>query len=959
MHSAAIQGFGIRRDTGSPTPAGRVGSNPTVTGAVARPEIRVLLVEDDLACVGVLSGFLTNASRSKFRVSHAGTLAEVLKQLKTREFDVVLLDLTLPDSPKESTFDAVFAHAPNLPIVIVSGSDDEDFTMQTMQAGAQDYLVKGDITLSLLVRVIHHAIERKRLEVSLIERETFFRLITENAQDLIAVLDREGRCVYVSPSYQSLLRGRTQIDGSNSFENVHPGDVDRIRRIFRGIVETGEGQRAEYRFVSIDGSVRDIESQGSVIKDEFGQVAKVVVVSRDVTQRRQAEKSLKESGQRYKQLLGSVTDYIYTVELDGQGIALTTRHNPSCVAVTGYTAEEFEASPGLGIGMVPAEDRPIVEAMIAEVRRGVVTKPIEHRLRHKDGTMRWVRATTVPCKDTTGRLISYDGLVSDITDRREADDLLRQSEALYQSLVASLPQCIMRKDREGRFVFVNQRFAEMLHVTPADVLGRTDFDFYPHAMAEKFRADDQRVMASGQMFEIVEENQTSNGVMHDVQVLKIPVSDQRGQVNGVQCIFWDVTASHRAQRELRCRDELLQAMMDNTPAVIYVKDLVGRYLYINREFEKLFQVKRERTVAKTDFDVFAPDFAQRFQEADRSIIAEGCPRTLDEQAPQADGLHDYLSIKFPIRDGEGRAYALCGISTDITDRKKIETQLHQRNSELRCALSELQEARLYIGQSEKLRAIGTLAAGVAHEVKNPLQMLLFGMSGLKMTLGKLSPESEERLKSMREAVDRANTIVRALLDYARPDPLQLARADINNLIEDVLLLMKYPLLDAQVPVVVRYDRSAPPLMLDRQKMQQVFVNLITNAMHAMEKLPEKVRRIEIVVARQTLSTTERTPRGLGDTTLWMPGDDLVLVELSDTGPGIPAHLLNQIFEPFFTTKGPGRGTGLGLHIVHNIIGLHGGTIEITNRPEGGTRAHITLNPKKGSKHHEEKPHPGR
>lgn len=957
MPTAVIQDAGNAGDAGSLARSEQVRGKRAPSAEPPRPEFRLLLVEDDPTFVGLLTRLLMAATRAKFQIQHVGTLAAALKRLKAREHDVVLLDLTLPDSPKEKTFEIILAASGSLPIVILSGNDDEELASETMQAGAQDYLAKSDVSLALLVRVIHHAIERKRLERSLIEREIFYRLITENAHDLITVLDPEGRRIYSSPSYRRLLGLPRTNPGADSLANVHPDDAGRIGRIFRETVATGVGQRAEYRFVSGDGSIRHIESQGSAITDEAGRVTRVLVVSRDVTQRWQAEESLKESEQRYKQLLGSVTDYIYTVELDGQGNVVSTRHNSSCVAVTGYTAEEFATSPGLGLGMVPAEDRPAVEAMLAEVRQGIATKPIEHRLRHKDGSLRWVRATTVPRKDASGRLISYDGLVSDITERREADNRLRQSEALYQSLVANLPQCIMRKDRDCRFIFVNQRFAEMLHAQPADVIGRTDFDFYPPAMAEKFTADDRRVMASGQMFDTIEENLTANGVMHDVQVLKIPVRDQSGEVSGVQCIFWDVTASRRAQGEIQRRDELLQAMMDNTPAVIYLKDLEGRYLYINREFEKLFKLKRERTVAKNDFDIFPPDIAQRFQENDRAILKEGCARTLDEQAPQADGLHDYLSVKFPVRDAHGRPYAVCGISTDITGRKQIQTQLQQRNRELRRAMRELQEAKMYLGQSEKLRAVGTLAAGVAHEVKNPLQELLLNASGLELLIGDQIPAAREQLIDMRASINQANTIVCALLDYARPDPLQLNREDINQLIQEVLLLNNYSLLNARVAVVVHYDQGAPRLMLDRQKMKQVFMNLITNAVHAMEGIPEKARRIEILVTTQTLATSERLPRGLGDTTCWMPGDDLVVVELSDSGPGIPTRLLTQIFDPFFTTKGPGKGTGLGLHIVQNIVGLHGGTIDISNRPAGGARARITLNPKKGSKHHEKEPHP--
>ncbi len=950
MSTAAIQDLGIKGDAiGLPAPEG-VRTKRAPEGGESRTEIRLLLVEDDADFAEVLTNFLATSSRAKFLVQRAASLAEALNSLRVHVLDVVLLDLKLPDSPKELTFDRIVTQAPGLPVVIISGSDDEALAHETMQAGAQDYLVKGDIGLPLLVRVIQHAIERKRLETSLVEREAFFRLITENAHDLIAVLDRDGRRIYSSPSYQRLLQAPPEIHGSNSLDNVHPEDAPRIRRIFRETVETGIGQRAEYRFVCSDGSIRHIESQGSVIRDETGMVAKVVVVSRDVTQRKRVDESLRESEQRYRQLLGSVTDYIYTVELDGQGRAVSTRHNPSCLAVTGYTAEEYAASPGLGIGMVPPEDRPAVEAMIAEARRGFATRPIEHRLRHKNGSLRWVRATIVPHKDPAGRVLSYDGLVSDITERRQA-------EALYQSLVTNLPQCIMRKDREGRFIFVNQRFAEMLHAQPEEVLGRTDFDFYPAAMAEKFRADDQRVMLSGQMFETVEENLTANGVMHDVQVMKIPVRDQNGGIGGVQCIFWDVTASRQAQREIQRRDELLQAIMDHTPAVIYMKDAEGRYLYINREYEKLFQVTREKVIAKTDFDIFPPEYARKFQEVDRSVLAEGRPRVLDEQAPQADGMHDYLSVKFPVRHGERPA--LCGISTDITERKKIELQLEQRNRDLRAVLTELQDARMHLIQSEKLKAVGTLAAGVAHEVKNPLQALLLGVSGLKMTLGTISPETEARLQDMRSSIVNANRIIGDLLDYARPDPLRLVRMDINQLIDEELQLMKFSLFDAHVAVITHYDRNAPRLMLDRQKMKQVFMNLIMNAVHAMDGLPETGRRIEIRVTTQTMASPKASPRSLGDTTCWMPGDELVVVELTDNGPGIPEQLLTQIFDPFFTTKGPGKGTGLGLHVVQNIIGLHGGTIEIGNRPEGGARARITLNPKKGSKHHEKEPHPRR
>lgn len=913
----------------------------------------MLIVEDDFTFVELVRQFLEHSQRASFRLEHAASLAEARACLPQGKFDIVLLDLSLPDSTRDKTLGALLAEAPNVPVVIMSGHDDEEMAIQSLQAGAQDYLVKGQSSLPLLVRVIHHAIERKRLEISLLERETIHRLITENAKDLIAVLDRSGRRIYLSPSYRRLLGDVESLRGTDSLVNVHPDDAERMRAMFRETVETGVGQRAEYRFVCSDRSIRHIESQGSVVKDQHGRVSRVVVVSRDITERRQADESLRISEQRYRHLLGSVTDYIYTVELDEHGRVRATRHNPSCVAVTGYTPEDFEANPGLGISMVLADDRRAVEAMVAAARKGNVTKPVEHRIRHRDGSIRWVRATTVPHWDDQGRVVSYDGLISDVTERREADDRVRRSEALYHSLVASLPQCIMRKDREGRFIFVNQRFADMLQASPGDIVGKTDFDFYPREMAEKFRADDRRVMDSGELFETVEENLTANGVMHDVQVMKIPIRDEKGGVVGVQCIFWDITSSRQAQREIERREELLQGIMDNSSAVIYVKDREGRYLYINREFEKLFGITRNRAVGRSDFAIFPPDSAQRFQENDRLVLSSGKARILDEQAPHPDGLRDYLSVKFPLFDSAGRAYAVCGISTDITDRKLIEKQLHQRNQDLQSALIELRDARAQLILAEKFRAVGTLAAGVAHQVKNPLQEMSLLLDNMVQEVQPRNARMQEDIKDMRTAIDEANVIVRALLDYARPEPLKLVLGDPNAVIATSLRLTQLQLVGAKVRVKVQYDPMAPKLPIDRQKLEQVFINLVNNSIQAMKMVPESERQILISVRTCVHLEEPSAAKSLGDTTCWLPGDPLVVIELADTGPGIPETHLSQVFDPFFTTKPPGEGTGLGLYVVQSIVTLHGGNIELTNRPEGGALVRITLNPKKGRKHHGE------
>lgn len=910
-------------------------------------QIQMLIVEDDVDFVESARESLAVTGRNQFFVENVTTLADAVSRAKRRDIDIILLDLGLPDSDRFQTFDRLSTYVSHIPVIIISGHDDEDLAIRAVQAGAQDYLVKGQITPQLLIRVTRHAIERKRLVESLRDRETFFRLITENIQDLIVVLDRHGKRLYTSPSYKALIGHGENHIGTNSFENIHPDDLPRVESVFRETVATGIGQRAEYRFLTESGSTRYIESQGTAIKNALGQTEKVVVVSRDITSRKLAEQELRESEQRYKHLLGAVTDYIYSVRLEENGEEKTT-HGPTCIEVTGYSSAELEQHQWLGIEMIPESDRPAVEAMVKATREGFITGPIEHRIRHKSGETKWVRTVTVPHFDPQGKVTSYDGLITDITDQRETANRLRTSESQYQSLVENLPQCIMRKDIEGRFTFVNNQFAKLVGFTPEEIIGKTDFDLYTPDMAEKFQNDDRLVMETRELLETMEENITANGNIYFVQVVKIPIQNHVGVITGVQCIFWDVTAAKKAQEELHRREKLLQAIMDQTPAVIYLKDPKGRYLYINQEFEKLFHLKRGNTISKTDFDIFPPEIAERFRENDAMILSKGRPYSIDEQAPHDDGLHDYLSVKFPIFDPNGNPYALCGISTDITDRKRFEKKLQRKNLDLKQALGELSETRMQLIQAEKLKSIGTLAAGVAHEVKNPLQILLLGVNGLSYLIPDKNEDTRLTLAEMKNAINRADTIIRELLDFSRLEKLNLRPANINPLIQDVLQLVKFQLLDAHVTVDLNLATDLPSLRIDRQKMQQVLINLITNSVHAMNE-----RGTIRIVTRGRFLDDDEELTGLGDTTHFIPGDPVVTIELFDNGPGIPPDVCPRIFDPFFTTKPPGKGTGLGLPVAQNIIALHSGTINIENHPDGGVHVKITLKHRK-DKHEQKK-----
>jgi PAS domain S-box-containing protein len=261
---------------------------------MASKTIRLLLVEDELDYAHALKELLS-AAPSSFHISHAKCFKSARTCLEKDNFDVALLDLTLPDSAGLKTFTELNALAPDLPVIVITGMADESLALRAVREGAQDYLVKGQLDGKTLERSIRYAIERRRAEIALRSKDEFFRLISDNVSDLIAVLDDEGRRVYNSPSYRPILGDPAQLAGTNSFEDVHPADRERITRIFQETLKSSQGTRAEYRLLLKDGSVRHIESQANVIRESSQQPPKVVVVSRDVTERKASVETLREA----------------------------------------------------------------------------------------------------------------------------------------------------------------------------------------------------------------------------------------------------------------------------------------------------------------------------------------------------------------------------------------------------------------------------------------------------------------------------------------------------------------------------------------------------------------------------------------------------------------------------------------------------------------------------------------
>jgi signal transduction histidine kinase len=255
--------------------------------------------------------------------------------------------------------------------------------------------------------------------------------------------------------------------------------------------------------------------------------------------------------------------------------------------------------------------------------------------------------------------------------------------------------------------------------------------------------------------------------------------------------------------------------------------------------------------------------------------------------------------------------------------------------EVRRYKAELHAAQLQLIQTEKLDSLGRMAAGIAHEVKNPLMVIL---TGVKILSKRQHADEQTRmlLQDMADAVGRADKIIGGLLSYSRERDLDLASADLNRVVDSSLRLVKHDFDRARIRLTADLDQTIPMLHLDDFKIQQVLVNVFNNALHATGEDGE-------IAVRTSLRKLRRGPN-VGDRKMdrFKPGEPVAIIEVDDSGPGVKDSDLKKIFDPFFTTKPTGVGTGLGLSISRQIVDMHGGTIEIGNRDGGGARVTVTF-----------------
>ncbi len=537
-------------------------------------------------------------------------------------------------------------------------------------------------------------------------------------------------------------------------------------------------------------------------------------------------------------------------------------------------------------------------------------------------------------------------------ERAHAEAQLAHERDLLSTLLENIPDRIYFKDQCSRFIRINRALTVLLGLKrPDDAYGKTDADFYGPEHAQSALEDERHVMQTGEpILGKVEFETLIDGTRSWSLTTKLPLRDRQGRITGTCGISREISAMKEMEDQLGTERNLLRALIDNVPDLIFLKDAEGRYLLDNAAHLRSVGASESSEVrGRTVFDFFPDEAARLFHEDDMAVIRSARPLlNHEEQVTDARGReHWLLTSKIPWLNDAGQAVGLVCISRDISEQKLAEAHLKQANADLKArredliaAVKDLQDAhhelravQLQLIDAEKMKSIGRLAAGVAHEVKNPLAILKMGLEFLGT-----QPAGDGNLplilKEMSDAVNRADGVIRGLLDFSAPKQLELHRASLNVVINQALRLVRG---EMKGGCQIRRDLQGdlPMLALDTDKISQVFVNLLTNAVHAMDgggTLTVRTFAKQLTGVGPNVADTRSESFRVGGT--------IVVAEIDDTGPGIPEDKLGKIFEPFYTTKPTGKGTGLGLSVVKTIIDLHGATIDLRNLHEGGARVTI-------------------
>ncbi|MFQ6094007.1 MAG: PAS domain S-box protein, partial [bacterium] len=749
--------------------------------------------------------------------------------------------------------------------------------------------------------------EKRVLEDKIRQSEERYRRLVELSPDAIAV-HSEGKVVFINTAGAKLFGAESpeQLIGKPVMDFLHPDYWDIVEERIRQIREQAkEIPPIEEKFIRLDGTVVDVEV--AAIPFPYQGKPAVQVVARDITERKQTEEAARKSEETARALLNATRETLLLI--DTEGIIL---------AINETGARRFNKSADELVGLYVFDLMPPHVSKLRKAQLEKIIRSGEPILYEDERAGKTFHNCIYPVLDKEGNVTRVAVFAEDITERKQAEAALWESQAELSAIFDNTPVVMALMDRERRVRKVNRATVEFTGRPVEEMIGLRAGE----ALRCLHSLDDPKGCGFGPFCEICPVRRTvldtfETGNNHYQVEAKLPfdrgekqeelnllVSTTPLSVSESQMVLVcveDITEHKQAEEALRESEEKYRNLIDQSHDAIYLL-YEGKFEIINRRFEELFGYTQEETNAP-EFN-----FMNLVASQSRALIEERVKKVERDEpvSPQYEftalsrngkEIEVETSVSYVKYKG---GIATQGILRDITERKRLQEQLLQ---------------------SEKMSALGQLISGVAHELNNPMTGVL-GYAQLLLTSPDLPEKAKQSLEKINQEAERARKIVQNLLTFARQRKPEKRRVQINEIVGRTLELRAYEMKVSDIELIKDFGADIPSLLADEHQLQQVFMNIIINAEQAMLEA-HGMGRLKV-------------------TTRWDGERDVVAISFQDDGPGIAEEYLSKVFDPFFTTKPVGKGTGLGLSISYGIVQEHGGRITAFSKEGCGATFTVEL-----------------
>ncbi|UTF51968.1 PAS domain S-box protein [Desulfomicrobium sp. ZS1] len=756
------------------------------------------------------------------------------------------------------------------------------------------------------------------------EREDKYRLLVEHQTDLVVKVDVEGRFQYVSPTYCRVFgRSEEELLGMAFMPLVFEDDRQSTQEAMQSLFVPPHTAYMEQRAMTVSGW-RWLAWNDSAILGPGGEIEAIIGVGRDISERKQAEELLRQSEERFaKAFHSSPAPLIISDIASGRFIDVNARW----VDMLGHAKEEQIGRTSKEVG-IWADPRQRDEA-IQILRKDGFFKEFPIEFLTKTGEIRsalW-SAEIIILQDREVML----SLILDYTERKRAEEALRKSEKLYRSVIDNIHDVFYRTDAKGRLVMVSPSGVRLLAYEHAEeMLGRSNEEFWFDPAARQ--AFLERIQRDGFVadFEVVLKRKDGEPVL--VATSSGFYRDEEGMVLGVEGIFRDITERKRTEERLRQSEDKFSRLFKLSPDAISLSDpQSGLLLEINDAYADVTGYESAELLGKTSVELGLFVNPQSRRRVVEELERIGHVKNMEVEFRRKNGSHVLCSVSGQfITIGQERF--LLSVIRDVTELRRMQEMMIQ---------------------TEKMVSVGGIAAGIAHEINNPLGIIVQTAQnlvqrtrpdfqknievaqsiGLDMALLEKYMQARKILpfvQDMQAAALRAADIIRHMLDFSRRSESRRTSCAVPAIVDRAVALAQsdYDLKKSfdfkRIRIVKEYPPDLTRVECTETELEQVFLNLLRNAAQAMSMDESASVDPRIVIRLSNAASGVRC-------------------EFEDNGPGISAEVRRRVFEPFYTTKPPGIGTGLGLSVSYFIVTSgHGGKMWVESAPGAGTRFIIEL-----------------